>query len=236
MEMEAAHMRKQLRLTVLLIAVVCGCGSSGGGGTGGKAGIGATGGNGNAGGAGVGGAGGHGGGTTTGGSSGTDAGLATTCTGGGQVSGGGCNTVEASGPCVTTTTSASAAPSPTGAVDGVAAGTYDLMASTLYVADGGTNHEPARRETLTIGAVTKTSFVLNRTQVSGSSTSRSSGEVTVVAAQVTYDATCPFGEQIFNFSFDATTDTLLFIDPSAQGGTLVSTYVLRPPTADASID
>lgn len=233
-------MPKQLSVIVLLIAAVCGCGGSGSGGTGGQGGTGATGGRGGIGGAGPAGTGGHGGaaggGTTTGGSSGTDAGLATTCPGGGPVSGGGCNTVEATGPCVTTATSASSAPTPTGAVNGVAAGTYDLVASTLYTAAGGTNHEPARRETLSIGAVTKTSFVLNWTQVSGSTTSRSSGEVTVVAAQMTYDSTCPFGEQIFNFSFDAARDTLLFIDPSAQGGTLVSTYLLRTPTTDAGVD
>jgi hypothetical protein len=235
------EVRKHVWLTVLVVAAASGCGSSGSGGDGGAGNNAGSGGqSGSAGHGGTGGeaAGGAGGGTPSGGASGTDAGLATTCTGNGQVTGGGCSTIEATGPCVTTTTSAAPVPTPTGAVNGVTAGSYDLMASTLYTADGGTNHEPARRETLSIDGVTKTSFVLNWTQVSGTASMRWSGEVTVDIGQISYVVTCPefASEQDFDFSFDAASGTLSFIDPNAPGGTLVSTYVLQPPTTDASVD
>jgi hypothetical protein len=216
-------MRSRVWLICIAISAGFGCGGSGSGASGGRGGK-----------AGSGGAGGGTGGVATG----SDAGLATTCTGGGQVSGDGCNTVNATGPCVNTTTSTSAAPMPTGAVNGVAAGRYVLIASTLYTAPGGTNHEPARRETLTVGAGTKTSFVLNWTQVSGTTTTRWSGGATVAIDEMSYVVTCPefAPEQDFHFSFDAATNTLLFIEPNAQGGTLVSTYALQPTTTDAGAD
>ena len=75
-----------------------------------------------------------------GGATGSDAGLATTCTGGGQVSGDGCNTVNATGPCVTTTTSSATAPPPTGAVNGVAAG--EVRVDRIDVVHGARRHEP----------------------------------------------------------------------------------------------
>jgi hypothetical protein len=235
-------MRSRVWFICIAISAGFGCGGSGSGangGSGGKAGSsGAGGGMGGFGGEAAGGADGSGAGGSGGGATGSDAGLATTCTGGGQVSGDGCNTVNATGPCVNTTTSTSAAPTPTGAVNGVAAGRYVLIASTLYTAPGGTNHEPARRETLTVGAGTKTSFVLNWTQVSGTTTTRWSGGATVAIDEISYVVTCPefAPEQDFHFSFDAATNTLLFIEPNAQGGTLVSTYALQPTTTDAGAD
>jgi hypothetical protein len=234
--MRFLEVRKHVWLTVLVVAAASGCGSSGSGGDGGAGNNAGSGGQGGS--AGHGGTGGGAGGGTSGGASGTDAGLATTCTGNGEVPGGGCSTIEATGACVTTTTSTASAPTPTGAVNGVTAGRYDLTASTLYTTDGGTNHEPARRETLSIGGVTKTSFVLNWTQVSGTTATLLSGEVTVDIDQISYVVTCPefASEQDFDFSFDAASGTLSFIDPNAQGGTLVSTYVLQPPTTDASVD
>jgi hypothetical protein len=176
--------------------------------------------------------------SATGGASASDAGIATVCTGGPSTSQG-CNSIEPAGPCVTTTTSSGAAPAAAGTGGRlVTAGTYVLMSSTLYTGAGGTNHEGARRETLTVGGVAATSFVLNWTTVSGTTTTHMSGEVNLGGTELDYTVTCPefAAEQVFNFSFDAATNTLTLIDPNAEGGTLVGAYALQTTPADAAGD
>ena len=86
-----------------------------------------------------------------------------------------------------------------------------LIASTLYTACA-RRHEPRAGPARDVDrgqAGTKTSFVLDWTQVSGTTTTRLSGGVTVAIDEMDrYVVTCPefAPEQDFNFSFDTATN------------------------------
>jgi len=206
-----------------LVIATNGCGSSsGGGGTGGTNGSGgaAAGSSGNAGATGSGGT------LGTGGSGGLAACGDSTGTGHSCSS----ITAGATGPCVTPTVSGGSAPTPMGG--SVAAGTYNLTASTFYGTlpdSGGQSGDfQTDREAFIVKNPTATSFTLDQVRVSGSMTETDEGTVAISGTTVTYTPTCPppgdGGNQGGSASFTATSAAFTLIQTESGGGTLVKIY------------
>ena len=113
----------------------------------------------------------------------------------GPGTGSGCNTVVAAGPCVTQKTIGVTGPFGGGGV--VAAGTYELTSSTLYLGmsdgsprDAGTDHVVGKK-TIVISNVTASSFTYDEVDVLGDRTDRSHGTATISVSFVTFTPTCP---------------------------------------------
>jgi hypothetical protein len=196
-------------------------GSAGTGGGGGGAGIGAGGTGGAAGG--TAGSGGASGSTGTGGAGGSG-----TCgTSTDPSTGSGCNTVEATGACVTETLGAGSAPSPAGGT--IVAGTYDLTSMVRYAsADGGNNTSDDRRQTLVISSVIGGSFALQITQVSGTTVERQAGGVIASGTQVTFTPTCPIGGNGGGSAgYTATSTTFTLFDMTNGGDLRLSVFTKR---------
>jgi hypothetical protein len=230
-----------------------GTGGSGGGGgaggaDGGAAGSGGGGGDGGAGGAGSGGSGSGGsgaggvGGGAGGGAGGADAGSGS---GGGGGAGGalglcgsdtspssgdGCNTVEATGLCVSPTITSDAPPTAMGG--NIRPGTYDLTAITRYgVSDGGSNDVGARRETLVIATGGGGTYDIQITHVSGTSVERQAGTAVAVGTQVAFTPTCPppgdGGDSGGSADYDATATTFTLYEMKNGGEVRASAYTKR---------
>ena len=205
-------------------------GGAGRGGTGGAAGTGGGGaagtGGGGAGTGGMAGAGGTIGNAGTGGGAG-----ATTCgTSTDPSTGAGCNTLEATGPCVTETLITGPVRSPSGGSIGL--GTYDLTSMERYVgADGGNQTRESRRASLVVSSIDGNSFSLQITEVSGTHTERRAGAAIAIGTQVTFDPTCPAGDGGGTTGYTATVTifgaTFLLFDTTGSGDLRVSTFTRR---------
>jgi hypothetical protein len=205
-------------------------GADGGAGRGGTGGAAGTGGGGAAGtgrgGAGTGGMAAAGG---TSGSAGTggDAGVTTCGTGTDPSTGAGCNTLEATGPCVTETLYTGVVRSPSGGSIGL--GTYDLTSMDRFVAaDGGNQSRESRRGSLVVSNIDGNAFSLQITQVSGTHTERRAGAARAVGTQVTFTPTCPGGSGGGTMGYTAVTTifgaTFLLFETTSSGDLRVSTY------------
>ena len=120
----------------------------------------------------------------------TGAGGGTAC---GDVTGTGsgltCNTVAAGGPCVTSTFSTAASPTPAGGT--FAAGTYNLVSQTTYGAADAGFFPLTFRQTYVLSNVTTTSFTLDQVETSGTAVDRRHGTVAVSGMTATFTPTCP---------------------------------------------
>jgi hypothetical protein len=171
-----------------LVVLVLGCGGSPGRGAGGTGGL-----TGNDGGAAA------AGGSTGQGTGGTPAdaspdGLPSCGTSHNPSSGASCNAVEANGPCVTETVGTSAPPAPAGGT--IVAGTYDLVASTVYPnADAGadaavTVDQGARRQTSVLSG-SASSFTYESASLSGTELQRLDGTLAPSGSGLTLTPNCP---------------------------------------------
>jgi hypothetical protein len=142
-----------------------------------------------------------------------------------------CNTVDATGPCVTETLGTGTPPSPAGGA--IVAGSYDLTSVTVYpTADAGAQlGAEARREVLAASSVTATSLTLQMTQASGTTVVRQAGSVSVSGDQVSFTPTCPppgdAGDNGGSAGFTATTTTFTLFDTGDNGAFRVSQYQKR---------
>jgi hypothetical protein len=191
-------------LTIVLVTMGCGS-SGGGGGTGGSGGSSASGTGGtSAGSGGSTGSGGSGGAATGAGGATTGAGGATTGAGGGGVdaglsacgdstepsSGDSCNTLDATGPCVTPTIGTGTPPAPAGGT--IQPGTYELTSRTVYPTDdGGSTGDSARRNTLVISAAAGGAFTVMIAEASGTSMRRQVGTAVPTGTQIVFTPSCP---------------------------------------------
>jgi hypothetical protein len=190
--------RSGVLIVVVAGLVVEGCGGSSGGGTGGAGGLaGHAGAGGKAGGGGAGGA-------AAGGSAGQGAGgapadasidaLALCGASNSPSSGVSCNAIEANGPCVTETVGTGAPPAPAGGT--VVAGTYDLVASTVYPnTDAGADaavsvDQGARRQTYVLSSSGST-LTYEAGSVSGTELHRLNGTMVSSGTGLTLTVTCP---------------------------------------------
>jgi hypothetical protein len=249
-----------LVVSIAIVFAANGCGSSSGGSTGtagakGSAGSSGTAGSGTAGaagadagaaGSGTAGAGdggtagatGGAGGTVDGGSAGADGGgtagtggLAACGTSTSPSVGDSCNTVDATGPCVTSTVGSGTPPTPAGG--SIVAGTFDLTSLTVYpIADAGTQTgTDTRREALAFSAVTTSTLTLQMTQASGTTIARQAGTVVISGSQVTFTPTCPppgdAGDNGGSAGFTATSTTFTLFDTGDGGDLRVSVYTKR---------
>jgi hypothetical protein len=221
--------RASLFVSLLIGIAAAGCGgsssSTGAGGNGGSAGNGgSTGGNGGS--TGNGGSSGNGGADAGGGAGGA---LAACGNDNQSSSGDTCNTVEATGPCVTATESNGTPPSATGGT--IQAGTYDLTSETNYGTPDGSNDNPgAKRETLMF-TVNGSNRTLANTHVSGTTVQRQAGSVTISGAMATFTPTCPppgdGGDNGGSVAFTATATTFTLIEMRGDGSTRVDVYTKR---------
>jgi hypothetical protein len=142
-----------------------------------------------------------------------------------------CNTVDATGPCVTATLGTGTPPNPAGGP--IAAGIYDLTSLTVYpAADAGTQVDTeSRREVLAASSVTATSLTLQMTQASGTTVVRQAGSVAVSGMQVSFTPTCPppgdGGDNGGTAEFTATATTFTLFDMGDGSAVRVSVYHLR---------
>jgi hypothetical protein len=204
-----------------------GTGGAAGTGTGGAAGTGGGGapgtGRGGAGTGGVAGAGGTGGSAGTGG----DAGVTTCGTSTDPSTGAGCNTPEATGPCVTETLYTGVVRAPSGGSIGL--GTYDLTSMDRFVgADGGNQVRESRRGSLVVSNIDGNAFALQITEVSGTHTKRRAGAARAVGTQVTFTPTCPVGDGGGTIGYTAVTTifgaTFILFETTGSGELRTSTY------------
>jgi hypothetical protein len=207
-------------------------GTAGGGTAGGG-----TAGAGDAGTAGIGGIGGIGGstggagGTVDGGSAGADGGGATCGTSTEANIGVGCNTVDATGPCVLATAGTGTVPTPAGGT--IQGGTYDLTSLTVYsTSDASVQvNEVPRRGTLVIPAVTTGTFTIQMTQSTGATVERQAGSVVVSGNDVMFTPTCPApgdaGDSGGSAAFTATATTFTLFEMGDSGIVNVNVYTKR---------
>jgi hypothetical protein len=206
-----------------------GSGGSAGGGAGGAGGSG-SGGSGNGGSTGAGGSG-NGGSSGAGGSGGADGGLAACGTNNDPSSGAGCNTTDATGPCVMSTPGTGTPPTAGGGT--IVPGTYELTAMTRYANPdgGGNNGDDSRRQTLVIAAAGAGMFNIQITQVSGTMVQRQAGPVTVAGSQVTFTPTCPApgdgGDNGGSAGYTATPSTFTLFDMNGQGDLRIDLFTKR---------
>jgi hypothetical protein len=220
-------------------------GTAGTGGVAGAAGMagaggvaGAAGGVGGAGGAagtaGMGGAGGAAGGTggTAGaGGAGGSGGLAVCGTDNGLGQGSTCNQVDATGMCVSSTTSTAAPPTPEGGA--IQEGTYDLVGITIYPGDSGnTDVFVPRRKTVAITNVTATTADIQQAEQQGSTVDRESGSLALSGHTLTFTQSCPTADGgagdtsgMVDFTYDAGTMTI--IETHGGGAIVVEVYQKR---------
>ena len=233
---------RNVALSVLfgLVVVTGGCGSTspagGTGGTGGGAGSG--GGSAGSGAAGTVGSGGRGGSTGSAGTSGSGgAGGALACGTTTTSSGDTCNTVEATGPCVTATLNLGSAPVAGGGT--ISVGTYDLTSETVYASPdaGAAVANLTHRQTFVLSSPNGTSFTYNEVNLFGTATRRVSGTANVTGTGVVLTQTCPVttadagvnGQTAgFTVTPSASSTTLTLIQPAASGAKVVLVFTLRP--------
>jgi hypothetical protein len=141
--------------------------------------------------------------------------------------GSGCNTLEATGPCVIETLGTGSAPAPGGGT--IAAGTYDLTSMVRYVgADGGTDMSDSRHASLAVSAVIANSFSLQITEISGSTVRRQAGVVIASGTQVAFTPACPLGgDGGGTAGYTATSTTFTLFDTSNSGDLRLSVYTKR---------
>jgi hypothetical protein len=142
-----------------------------------------------------------------------------------------CNTVDATGPCVTAVLGTGTPPSPAGGA--IAAGIYDLTSEIVYpTGDAGVElGEESRREVLAASSVTNTTLTVQMTQASGTTVVRQSGPVAISGAQVSFTPTCPppgdAGDNGGSAGFTATATTFTLFDGGDNGALRVSLYKKR---------
>jgi hypothetical protein len=210
-------------LSLVSTFAVNGCGGGGGSGAGGSGGHGGAG----TGDGGASGSTGAGGTTDVGGTTGTGGSTATCGTSTDPSVGDICNTLDATGACVTETLGTGSPPSPAGGT--VGAGTYDLTSMVRYpTADGGSNMDEDRRETLRVSSVVGSAFSLEMTRVSGTSVQRQAGGVVASETQVTFTPTCPVGSDSGGTAgYSSTSTTFTLFDMNGAGELRLSTYTKR---------
>jgi hypothetical protein len=231
-------------VTIMVAAIVNGCGGGGGstGGAGATGSAGTSGSAGTTGGAGTTGSAGTTGGAGTTGSAGTTGGAGTTGAGGGggatvgtcgtdnsASQGETCNTIVPVGPCVSDTIGNGTAPTPAGG--SIVPGTYELTARTIYVTGdaGGMGDTSARRETF---VVTKNGgdIVLETSHVSGTTVQRQKGIVTTNNTMAMFAVSCPppgdGGDNGGMAGYTATATTFTLFEDK-QGMVRVQVYTKR---------
>jgi len=141
-----------------------------------------------------------------------------------------CNTVDATGPCVTDTV---ASGSPSAATGGqIVAGTYDLTSRTIYNAPDGGNDGGARRETVVITG-SGNSFTVQTAHASGTQHERQNGSVAVSGTTLVFTQTCPApgdggDDSSGPLGFDATTTSFSIQEMTGSGAIRVNVYTKRP--------
>jgi hypothetical protein len=121
-------------------------------------------------------------------------------------------------------------PAPTPAGGPITAGTYDLVSVNVYPGpDAGTNNgQSDQRSTWIISSVTSTSLSLDVIEVSGTTTKRQSGAVTIAGSNVTFAPTCPSGGNGGgSAAYTATTTTFTLFDMGDSGDLRVKVYNKR---------
>jgi hypothetical protein len=218
-------------------------GSAGGAGIGGAGGTAGTAGGGGGAGGTAGGGGGAAGssaggaaGSSAGGAAGSnpDGGLAMCGTDNSTSEGLSCNTLDATGTCVTATISNAALP--TVVVGGIVqAGIYDLVSITVYPGDGGSVDvlSPVRK-TLTLSNLTSSTADINEVDLSGNFMRRQTGTLVVSLGSLTFTQTCPAadagnasGTAMYDFSTPGGTPTLRLIKPQGTVAFVVEVYQKR---------
>ena len=140
-----------------------------------------------------------------------------------------CNTVVPGGSCVLETMATGSPPAATGGQ--IMAGTYDLTSRTAYNApDGGDQDGSPRRETVVVTG-TGNDFVVQISQVSGTTMRRQTGTISVSGTMLTFAQTCPpavdGGDNGGIVGFDVTDTTFTIHDMGDNGTQRLNVYTKR---------
>jgi hypothetical protein len=137
-------------------------------------------------------------------------------------SGSGCNTLDATGPCVVESVGSGTAPAAAGGT--IAAGTYDLTSMIRYA---GSSTSETRRETLMVSSVVGNSFAIQITQITGTSVRRQAGTVVASGTTVTFTPTCPVGGDGGGTAGYTATETTFTLFDTEGGGVRTSVFSKR---------
>ncbi len=143
-----------------------------------------------------------------------------------------CSTIDATGPCVTVTSSTAAVPAATGGT--IQAGTYDLVSAVAhFAADAALPSllSPIRK-TAILTAGTGSALNVQEADESGNYLNRFNGTITTSTSTLTFTHTCPQvdggapGDASYTFTAGATT-TLVVTSDQGHGTMLVETWQKR---------